>query len=43
MFANLNTIETISKEQVKQVAPSVFTKTEQVMSPRNTHTSQPSE
>jgi hypothetical protein len=27
MFANLNTIETISKEQVKQVAPSVFTKT----------------
>ena len=26
MFANLNTIETISKEQVKQVAPSVFTK-----------------
>jgi hypothetical protein len=27
MFANLNTIETISKEQVKLVAPSVFTKT----------------
>ena len=27
MFANLNTIESISKEQVKQVAPSVFTKT----------------
>ena len=27
MLANLNTIETISKEQVKQVAPSVFTKT----------------
>ena len=26
MFANLNTIESISKEQVKQVAPSVFTK-----------------
>lgn len=26
MLANLNTIETISKEQVKQVAPSVFTK-----------------
>jgi hypothetical protein len=27
MLANLSTIETISKEQVKQVAPSVFTKT----------------
>ena len=27
MFANLNTIESLSKEQVKQVAPSVFTKT----------------
>jgi len=27
MLANLNTIETLSKEQVKQVAPSVFTKT----------------
>jgi hypothetical protein len=27
MFANLNTIETINKEQVKLVAPSVFTKT----------------
>ena len=27
MLANLTTIETISKEQVKQVAPSVFTKT----------------
>ena len=27
MLANLNTIETISKEQVKLVAPSVFTKT----------------
>ena len=26
MFANLNTIESLSKEQVKQVAPSVFTK-----------------
>jgi hypothetical protein len=26
MLANLNTIESISKEQVKQVAPSVFTK-----------------
>jgi hypothetical protein len=27
MLANLNTIESLSKEQVKQVAPSVFTKT----------------
>jgi len=27
MLANLDTIETLSKEQVKQVAPSVFTKT----------------
>jgi hypothetical protein len=27
MFANLNTIESLSKEQVTQVAPSVFTKT----------------
>lgn len=27
MLANLNTIEALSKEQVKQVAPSVFTKT----------------
>jgi hypothetical protein len=27
MLANLNTIEMLSKEQVKQVAPSVFTKT----------------
>jgi hypothetical protein len=27
MLANLNTIESFSKEQVKQVAPSVFTKT----------------
>ena len=26
MFANLNTIESLNKEQVKQVAPSVFTK-----------------
>jgi len=27
MLANLNTIETISKEEIKKVAPSVFTKT----------------
>ena len=41
MLANLNTMEIITKEQVKLVAPSVFTKTGSNSVSTNTHISQP--